>query len=159
MQSYSWLLGVQREEDRARSLANLMVGNQAPTETFLTKQQGSGAPLVPEVWRVPVAPPAPIPSAPLRETRPGPSRLERQADRAGAVVRSDREIYSDLESHLRGEVLRIVTTAEAPIGRDDIAAALQLEEDHLARVLYLLKTEGNIIGEPGGRGILYHLAP
>lgn len=30
VQSYSWLLGVQHDEDRARSLANLMVGSQAP---------------------------------------------------------------------------------------------------------------------------------
>lgn len=160
-QSFSWLLGVQRDEDHEHSLANLLVGSQAPIETIVTKQQGSGAAFVAEIWRVPVAEPAPRPPAPLREARrhPSLSRLERQADRAVAVVRNDRELYSDLESHLRGEVLRILTAAEAPIGRDDIAAELQLEEDPLARVLHLLKTEGSIIGELGERGILYHVAP
>jgi hypothetical protein len=111
--SFNWLVGVQHDEDHERSLANLMVGNHAHIETTVTKPQGSwGAPFEPEIWVVPVAPPAPRPSAPLREARPDPSRLERQADRA--VARNDRELYSDLESHLRGEVLRILTAAEAP---------------------------------------------
>jgi len=54
--SFSWLVGVQRDEDRRRSLANLMVGSQAPIETIVTEQR-SGAAFVPEVWPVPVAPP------------------------------------------------------------------------------------------------------
>jgi hypothetical protein len=165
VQSYSSLLGVQAEEALARSRANLKVGSQAPIETIVTKPQGSGTPFVPEVWPVPVAPPTLRTDAPLPEARrgTGPSRLERQADHAVARP-NGRELYSDLdlESHLRDEVLRILKAVEAPIGRDEIAARIQLEKDSLARALYLLKAEGTIIGETeGGEGtrFLYHVAP
>jgi hypothetical protein len=157
--SLAWFVGVQSDEGHERSRANLLVGRQV-LETIVT-QQGSGAPFVPEVWRVPVAPPPLRTGGPLPEARQRSSleRPRRQADHPVAVARNDRELYYDIESHLRGEVLRILTAAEAAIGRDDIAAKLQPQPSGeegraLATALHRLMDEGVIIRE----GFLYHVA-
>jgi hypothetical protein len=152
--SFTWLLGVQHDEDRDRSRANLMVGGKV-LETIVAPQQGSGAPFVPEIWRVPVAPQGLRTDAPLLpEARPRSSleRPGRQDDRVAAVVRDDRELDSALLDLLYSEALRLITATDATLPRGDLAAELGLEhskEDRLAlaKVLHRLKTEG------------YHVAP
>lgn len=167
--SLHWIVGVRHDEAHDRSLANLMVGDQAPIETIVTKPQGSGAPFVPEIWPVPVARRAPRPSAPLLEAcrRPDPSRLERQADRAVAVARNDRELDSALLEELRGDVLRLLTTTALLLGPSAIAAELRLQPSRenrhaLARVLNVLWTEDAVIREPAEAGadrFVYGIAP
>ena len=123
--SLSWIVGVQRDEGLARRQANLMIGDQAPLETIVTKPQESKAPFVPKIWRVPRAPPA-----------------------TPAVPWNDRELDSALAESLYSDALRLLNATDAPPRRGDLAAELglgHLKEDRLvlAKVLYRLKTEGH----------------
>jgi hypothetical protein len=114
-----------------------MVGDQV-LEATVTKPEGSwGAAFVPEVFLVPIAPPA---DAPLPEARRRPNPA-RQTDRAGVVARND-ELFLDL---LFSDAIRLLDAADAPVRRDDLAAKLGLEHDRLAlaKVIYRLRVKGH----------------
>ena len=149
--SLHWIVEVRRDEGHERSRANLMVGSQAPIETIVTKPQGSGAPFVPEIWQVPIAPHAPRPSAPLRETRP-------QADRTVAVV--TRNDDPELEKEMLLDDARRLLTTNGPLDLAAITAGLRLSRGDRVALARALRADGAIIGVPteGGR-LLYHVAP
>lgn len=157
-------MGVRRDEGHERSRANLLVGNQAPIETIVTKQQGSGDPFVPEIWPVPVAPPTPRASAPAARGRPIKG-LERAAGQAVAVVprNDDPELEKEMLNQLHDEARRLLATT-GPLHLAAIAAGLRLwtREGRVALARALRNTDGTIIGVPGegeGGRLLYDVAP
>jgi hypothetical protein len=119
------------------------VNSQTLVETCVgTEQQGSGAPFVPKIWPVPIAPPHPRPSAPLREARP-------QTERALPVARNDRDLDDALQSQLADDARRLLTTT-GPLNLAAIAAGLRLStrEGRVALARALRNTDGTIIGVP-----------